>query len=330
MTRDRLRVGTRGSRLSLRQTELVVNALRGSCPDVAFDVVVIRTAGDRAPDVPLERLEGIGFFARELEAALSDGRCDLAVHSAKDLPTEVHPDLCLVAFPPRDDPRDVLIDRGGRRFATLPSGARVATSSIRRSAQIRHHRPDLEPVSIRGNIDTRLAKLDRGEYDALCLAGAGFLRMGWEDRIAEWLQPEVMLPAPGQGAIAIEARRRDGALVDLIGRSNHRPTQAAVEAERAFAARLGSGCRAPAAALATVEGERVNLEGLVALTDGSVVRRHRASAPMPAAEELGTSVADYLLTHAGFVLDAVRSAPTPGRPSGVAPAASRGQPRGGG
>ncbi len=316
MRRHRLRVGTRGSRLSLRQTELVAQALRERLPDVTLDVVVIQTAGDRAPDVPLEQLEGIGFFAKELEAALLDGRCDLAVHSAKDLPTEVHRDLCLAAFPPRTDPRDVLIARMGRRLATLPAGARVATSSVRRSAQIRHHRPDLKTVSIRGNIDTRLAKLDRGVCDALCLAGAGLLRMGWESRIAEWLSPEVMLPAPGQGAIALEVRREDGQVGDLVGRIDHPPTRAAVEAERAFVARLGSGCRAPAAALATVEGEVITLEGLVASADGSIVRRHRASGPVPAAEQLGFAVADDLLAHAGLTLDHDRS-------MGVAPGAGR-------
>jgi hydroxymethylbilane synthase len=306
-------VGTRGSRLSLRQAELVVLALRGRLPDVTLDVVVIQTAGDRAPDVPLEQLEGIGFFAKELEAALLDGRCDLAVHSAKDLPTEVHRDLCLAAFPPRTDPRDVLVNRAGCRLATLPVGARVATSSVRRSAQIRHRRPDLETISIRGNIDTRLAKLDRGVCDALCLAGAGLLRMGWESRIAEWLSPEVMLPAPGQGAIALEARRGDEPVVQLVGRIDHPPTRAAVEAERAFVARLGSGCRAPAAALATVEGEVITLEGLVASADGSTVRRHRASGPIPGAEQLGIAVADDLLAHAGFTPDHVRlRGPSPG------------------
>jgi hydroxymethylbilane synthase len=306
MKGDRVRLGTRGSRLSLRQAELVAGALRAAAPAVSLELVVIQTAGDCAPEVPLERLEGIGFFAKELEAALLDGRCDLAVHSAKDLPTEIHPDLDLAAFPPRSDPRDVLIDRAGRTLATLPSGARVATSSVRRSAQILHSRPDLKPVSIRGNIDTRLAKLDRGVCEALCLAGAGLVRMGWEDRIAEWLVPEVMLPAPGQGALAVQVRRRDEDLGTLLGLIDHTPTRVAVEAERTFVARLGSGCRAPAAALATVDGGTVTLEGLIALTDGSLVRRHRAHSPVTEAASLGTSVADVLLAHAGFALDTVR------------------------
>src|SRR5437879_469010 len=232
--------------------------LRGHAPggsEVALEVVVIQTAGDRAPDVPLEHLEGIGFFARELEAALLDGRCDLAVHSAKDLPTEIHHDLVLGAFPPRADPRDVLVAAPGRWLATLPPGASVATSSVRRSAQILHFRPDLRAVPIRGNIDTRLGKLDRGVYDALCLAGAGLVRMEWQERITEWLEPEIMLPAPGQGALVLEVRRGDDDLVQWLGGLDDRPTRIAVEAERAFVARLGSGCRAPAAALAQTVGD---------------------------------------------------------------------------
>jgi hydroxymethylbilane synthase len=299
VNRDRLRVGTRGSRLSLRQTELVVMDLHAQAPGLGVDVVVIQTAGDHAPEVPLEHLEGIGFFAKELEVALLDGRCDLAVHSAKDLPTEVHRDLCLGACPPRTDPRDALINRGGYRLASLPAGARVATSSLRRSAQILHRRPDLQPVPIRGNLDTRLAKLDRGACDALCLAAAGLVRMGWESRISEWLPPEVMLPAPGQGVLAIEVRRADRDLIDLVRRINHPPTEAAAKAERAFVARLGSGCRAPAAALATVEGGAMILEGLVASVDGRTVHRHRMSGPAAAPEHLGVSVAEYLLARAG-------------------------------
>lgn len=310
-----MRLGTRGSRLSLRQSEAVVRALRQYAPEAAFEIVVIQTAGDRAPDVPLERLEGIGFFAKELEAALLDGRCDLAVHSAKDLPTQVHRDLCLAAFPPRADPRDVLIDRVGHTLATLPAGARVATSSVRRRAQILHRRPDVMPVSIRGNIDTRLAKLERGVCDALCIAGAGLIRIGWEQRVTEWLEPEVMLPAPGQGTLAVEVRRRDAELVEFARLIDHAPTREATEAERAFVARLGTGCRAPAAALATVDAGIVTLEGLVAREDGSVVRRHRASAPRAVAEWLGASVADHLLAHAGFALEPDRSEAS----SGAAP-----------
>jgi len=332
--RARVRLGTRGSRLSLRQTELAADILRAHVPggsEVAFELVVIQTAGDRAPDVPLERLEGIGFFAKELEAALLEGRCDLAVHSAKDLPTEIHRDLVLGAFTPRADPRDVLVAQPGRWLATLPPGASVATSSVRRSAQILHFRSDLRAVPIRGNLDTRLGKLDRGVYDALCLAGAGLVRMDWQERISEWLEPQVMLPAPGQGALVLEVRREDDDLVEWLAGLDDRPTRIAVEAERAFVARLGSGCRAPAAALATVAGDTVTLEGLVALPDGSAVRRHHATRPVGDAGELGTAVADHLLADAGFALDVLRLSASAGLPGVPAPpgAPRAGRPRGG-
>ena len=287
-----LRVGTRGSRLSLRQTQIFADALRAREPAVAVETVVIHSAGDRASDVPLEQLEGVGFFAKELEAAVAGRRCDVAVHSAKDLPTTLHPGLCLGAVMSRADPRDVLVSRRGESLAGLPAGARVATSSLRRAAQLRARRPDLVIVSIRGNLDTRLQKLDRGDADALCIAAAGLVRMGWEDRVSEWLEPDVMLPAPAQGALAVEARRDDPAVLDLVRLVDDSAAHEAVTAERAFVARLGTGCRAPAGALATVDRGRVTLEGLLATEDGRVVRRHRATAPVGAARWLGLSVAD--------------------------------------
>ena len=287
-----LRVGTRGSRLSLRQTQIFADALRAREPAVVLETVVIHSAGDRASDVPLEQLEGIGFFAKELEAAVAGHRCDVAVHSAKDLPTALHPGLCLGAVMTRADPRDVLISRRGESLASLPAGARVATSSLRRAAQLRARRPDLVIVAIRGNLDTRLQKLDRGDADALCIAGAGLVRMGWEDRVSEWLEPDVMLPAPAQGALAVEARCDDPAVLDLVRLVDDSAAHEAVTAERAFVARLGTGCRAPAGALATVDRGRVVLEGLLATEDGRVVRRHRATAPVGAARWLGLAVAD--------------------------------------
>jgi hydroxymethylbilane synthase len=306
MMRSRLRIGTRGSALSLRQTEPVVHALREAAPGLTLEIVVIQTAGDRAPDVPLERLEGTGFFARELEAALLDERCDLAVHSAKDLPTEIHHALCLAAFPPRADPRDVLITASGARLAGLPPAARIGTSSVRRSSQLLHHRSDLQCLPIRGNVDTRLRKLEAGAYEAVCLAAAGLLRMGWDARIAEWFSPAVLLPAPGQGAIAVEARRADDDVLDLLQACNHRPTQRAVEAERAFVARLGSGCRAPAAALACVHDDTIALDALVASPDGRVLERSRSEGPADAPARVGQSAAETLLARAGALIDAIR------------------------
>jgi hydroxymethylbilane synthase len=322
--RTGVRLGARGSRLSLRQAAIVAESLRRVAPWIDVELVVVRTAGDRAPDLPLERLEGVGFFSKDLEAALRDGRCDLAVHSAKDLPTALAPDLCLVALLPREDPRDVLVAREGLHLASLPRGARIGTSSPRRRAQLRHYRPDLETVPIRGNIDTRLSRLERGGLDAICLAGAGLVRMGWGDRVTEWLPPEIMLPAPAQGALAVEVRRSDRDLIETLRPLDDEATRAAVLAERAYAARLGSGCRSPAAALAAVvagtdrayEGgsgsmdgvpsvadrPRLVLHALVAREDGSAVMRHRAAGPVGAARWLGMSVADALLARARHIV----------------------------
>jgi hydroxymethylbilane synthase len=309
-----LRIATRGSRLSLRQTQIFVDALRDRAPEVTAETVVIASAGDRAPDVPLERLEGIGFFAKELEAAVADGRCDVAVHSAKDLPTTLHPALRLGAVLSRTDPRDVLVSRGNVPLADLPFGARVATSSLRRAAQLRARRPDLIIVAIRGNVDTRLAKLDRGDADALCIAAAGLVRMGWEDRVSEWLEPEVMLPAPAQGALAVEARRDAAAVLDLLRLVDDPDTREAVTAERAFVGRLGTGCRAPAGALAAIDRGRIVLEGLLASEDGRIVRRQRGTGPVGAARWLGCCVADRVYADAREITGEQPSAPAAREP----------------
>jgi len=314
-----LRIGTRGSRLSLRQAQIFVDALRAREPDVDPEIVVIQSTGDRAAAVPLERLEGTGFFTKELEAAVAEGRCDVAVHSAKDLPTALHPALRLGAVLSRADPRDVLVSRGNVPLADLPLGARVATSSLRRAAQLRARRPDLVIVSIRGNVDTRLAKLDRGDADALCIAAAGLVRMGWEDRVSEWLEPEVMLPAPAQGALAVEARRDDRAVLDLLRVVDDPAAHEAVTAERAFVGRLGSGCRAPAGALAVVDRGRLVLEGLLASEDGRVVRRHRGAAPVGAARWLGCAVADRVFADAGEITGEKPSVPAVREPVRRAP-----------
>ncbi|HXX36949.1 MAG TPA: hydroxymethylbilane synthase [bacterium] len=316
MTVARLRVGTRGSKLSLRQTELVIEAVVRLAPGIAVDTVIVKTAGDRAADVPFDRLEGVGFFAKEIEAALAGGRCDLAVHSAKDLPTELHPALVLAAVLRRIEPRDVLVSRSGAGLAELPAAARIATSSPRRAAQILACRPDLVPVPIRGNVDTRLAKMERGECDAICLAGAGMVRMGWQDRITEWLAPEVMLPAPAQGAIAVEARRDDAESQALVAALDDAVTREAVTAERSFLARLGTGCRMPVAALADVRDGRITLEGLIAREDGRAVRRQRANGPVGAAGWLGMTLADALLVHAAVIMGRPHEAALSGRGRG--------------
>ncbi|MCL6498890.1 MAG: hydroxymethylbilane synthase [Firmicutes bacterium] len=262
-----LRVGTRASSLSRRQTDWVLQLLRRADPRVQFHVVPVRTAGDRTPR-PIAELGGVGWFTRELERALLEGAVDLVVHSLKDLPTETPGGLVVAATPPREDARDALVGRWPTLDA-LPRGARVGTSSPRRRAQLLAYRRDLEVVPLRGNVDTRLRKVDAGEVEAAVLAAAGLVRGGWEDRIRQYLDPEVMLPAPAQGALAVQVRESDGPLVELIRQIDHPPTRAAVRAERAFLRALGGGCTLPVGALATVEGDRLCLRVRVLSEDGS-------------------------------------------------------------
>lgn len=262
-----LRVGTRASSLSRRQTDWVLQLLRRADPRVQFHVVPVRTAGDRTSR-PIAELGGVGWFTRELERALLEGAVDLVVHSLKDLPTETPGGLVVAATPPREDARDALVGRWPTLDA-LPRGARVGTSSPRRRAQLLAYRRDLEVVPLRGNVDTRLRKVDAGEVEAAVLAAAGLVRGGWEDRIRQYLDPEVMLPAPAQGALAVQVRESDGPLVELIRQIDHPPTRAAVRAERAFLRALGGGCTLPVGALATVEGDRLCLRVRVLSEDGS-------------------------------------------------------------
>ncbi|GBD28590.1 Porphobilinogen deaminase [bacterium HR31] len=262
-----LRVGTRASSLSRRQTDWVLQLLRRADPRLQFHVVPVRTAGDRSSR-PIAELGGVGWFTRELERALLEGAVDLVVHSLKDLPTETPGGLVVAATPPREDARDALVGRWPTLDA-LPRGARVGTSSPRRRAQLLAYRRDLEVVPLRGNVDTRLRKVDAGEVEAAVLAAAGLVRGGWEDRIRQYLDPEVMLPAPAQGALAVQVRESDGPLVELIRQIDHPPTRAAVRAERAFLRALGGGCTLPVGALATVEGDRLCLRVRVLSEDGS-------------------------------------------------------------
>lgn len=262
-----LRVGTRASSLSRCQTDWVLQLLRRADPRLQFHVVPVRTAGDRSSR-PIAELGGVGWFTRELERALLEGAVDLVVHSLKDLPTETPGGLVVAATPPREDARDALVGRWPTLDA-LPRGARVGTSSPRRRAQLLAYRRDLEVVPLRGNVDTRLRKVDAGEVEAAVLAAAGLVRGGWEDRIRQYLDPEVMLPAPAQGALAVQVRESDGPLVELIRQIDHPPTRAAVRAERAFLRALGGGCTLPVGALATVEGDRLCLRVRVLSEDGS-------------------------------------------------------------
>ncbi|MCM8747747.1 hydroxymethylbilane synthase [Thermomicrobiaceae bacterium CFH 74404] len=285
--RRSVRVGTRGSQLARAQTELALARLREAWPEASTEVIVITPAGDRDKTTPLTILGGQGVFSKELHEALLDGRVDLAVHSVKDLPSELPEGVVLAAVVIRSDPRDALVSRDGSRLAELPPGARVGTSSRRRQALIRAVRPDLTPLDIRGNVDTRLRKLDQGDYDAVVLAATGLHRLGWEDRVSEYLSPDVFVPAPGQGALGVTCRAGDQELRELLGRIHDAIAGLAVEVERAFLRALGGGCQAPIGAYATVDDGQVTLR--VLLGDPSLRRLERRQVIVPEEQALGAA-----------------------------------------
>jgi hydroxymethylbilane synthase len=302
VARGVLTIGTRASALALTQTGQVCASLRAAHPDLELEVRHISTRGDRITDRPLAELGRNGVFVTEIESALREGTIDLAVHSAKDLPSRLSADMQIGALLRREDPRDVLISRSGT-LASLPAGARVGTSSPRRTAQLRAARSDLVPVDIRGNVDTRLRRLASGDYDALLLAAAGLIRLGRAGEITEWLEPDVMLPAAGQGALALEVRSGDAATLALVAPLNDRRTAAEVLAERSFLARLGADCAAVAAAFAMVDAaDTLTITAMIGSTAGRLFREHATG---PAADaSIGARVAERLLAAGGAVLGA--------------------------
>ncbi len=282
-------IGTRGSALALAQANWVLERLQALHPNETFETRVVRTTGDRG------QIETKGAFIKELEQALLDGEIDLAVHSLKDMPTEFEPTLDLVAFPQRVDPRDALVSRDGRGLADLTAGARIGTGSPRRASQLLAHRPDLSMVEMKGNVDTRLRKLAEGQCDALVLAVAGLQRLDLLGHVTETLAPEVVLPAVGQGALAIEARADDAKIRVLVAAFDHAAARAAVLAERALLHRLGGGCRVPIAAYGRVEGDELVLDGRVARPDGGELLHDRLAGSPGEAEALGRALGDRLL-----------------------------------
>jgi hydroxymethylbilane synthase len=287
-------VGTRGSRLAQRQTESVVAALQEHCPNCRLEVRVIRTTGDRRQQ-PLSEISGEGVFTKELELALLDGEIDIAVHSLKDLPTDIAHGLTLAAITRREDPRDALVSRGNFPLAKLAVGARVGTGSVRRAAQLRLLRPDLRPVPIRGNVDTRLGKVESGEIDAVIVAAAALSRLDWLDRASELISMEAMLPAPGQGALAVETRKDDEEVVRAVSTIDDYESRQATTAERAFLRRLGGGCRIPVAALATIKQGQLRLDGVVVDPEGRTAFRGEIDGSPDEAKSLGKALADSLL-----------------------------------
>ena len=299
----KVRIGTRGSRLALVQAEAVAAGLRARGADV--EIVPIRTSGDQLARVALADFGGKALFIKEIEDALLAGRVDVAVHSLKDMPAALPDGLALAAFPPREDPADVLVTRDGGGLADLPAGARVGTSSLRRLVLLRRLRPDLRGEPIRGNVDTRLQRLAEGRYDAIVLARAGLLRLGIEPRGARPLAVDEFLPAAGQGILGVEARAGEGPLLELLATLDHTETRIQAEAERAFLLRLGAGCHTPVAGFARLDGSALSVAGLVASEDGSAVLTGTVSGAPSAARALGEKLAEELLARgAGALLDA--------------------------
>jgi hydroxymethylbilane synthase len=287
----RLRLGTRQSQLAMWQANWTADRIRAL--GIEVDIVPITTAGD-VSTMPLGQSGGVGLFTKEIQRALLDNRCDLAVHSLKDLPTEITPGLKLSAVPEREDVRDCLISRDGIQFADLPHGATIGTGSPRRVAQLKLLRPDIQTADIRGNLDTRIKKLDEGQYDAIMLAAAGLRRLKLDHRVTQWFDPKELLPAVGQAALGIETRDDDQNAISAVNQLNHLDTKAAVLAERNLLRHLRGGCLAPVAALARVTGQKLVIAARVLAADGSryVSTTAEGSADQP--EQLGTIAAELL------------------------------------
>lgn len=296
----KLTFATRPSALARWQTNYIAEQLGAFWENLQCEQVIIKTQGDRILDKPLPEVGGKGLFTQELEAALRDGRVDVAVHSLKDLPTEDSPGLDIGLIPERADARDVLIFPGGQGMDDLPHGAVVGTSSNRRAAQLLAHRPDLSLKSIRGNVDTRLRKVSTGEYDAILLAAAGVNRLGLQEQISQYLPYEIMLPAPGQGALGVQCRTGDEDTLKILRVLEHPPTRQAVTAERAFLAALGGGCALPVGALARVQEDEIQLRGVIASPDGAGIQRLSATHTDPV--QLGYTLAQQALAQGAGAL----------------------------
>ncbi len=299
-----LTIGSRGSQLALWQAHWIQGHLEKLGEECRIQI--IKTTGDKITDVALSQVGTKGLFTKEIEEALLAGAIDIAVHSLKDMPTDIPAGLTLAAIPEREDPRDALV---GRALADLAAGARVGTGSLRRTAQLRALRPDLKIEDIRGNVDTRLRKLDEGQYDSIVLASAGLRRLGWEHRITEMFDPGIMCPAVGQGALAVETRDDGGPGFQAAKRLEHAETRAAVTAERAVLASLGGGCQAPMGAHAFIDGDRLFIMALIVSPDGAQVVRKEMQGSVGAAAALGQALGEELLAAGGRqILEAVYGA----------------------
>ncbi len=298
-SRSTLVIGTRGSRLALWQAEWVKSQLERIAPELSVSLHRIQTSGDKILDVPLAKIGGKGLFVKEIEEALLKGEIDLAVHSMKDVPSVLPEGLEIVCVPEREDPRDAWVSREGQSFENFKPGGHIGTSSLRRQSQLLHHREDVHIQMLRGNLDTRLKKLQQGGVDAIVLAAAGLRRLGWGQEITEYLSTDVSLPAIGQGALGLEGRSNDSFLQELILQLEDAPTRSTVNAERAFLTRLEGGCQVPIAGHAVIKDGDLFLDGLIASVDGKRYIRQSVSGAIDHAEQLGVELAENLLSAGG-------------------------------
>jgi hydroxymethylbilane synthase len=290
-----LKIGTRGSKLARAQSQWVKEKIEARNPDLVVELVTIKTTGDKILDSPLNKIGGKALFVKEIEEALLKKTVDLAVHSLKDVPAEIPDGLVLSAFPEREDPRDAFISIRYQALEDLPQGAKVGTSSLRRSAQLLAMRPDLKLVPLRGNVDTRLRKLEKRDLQAIILATAGMRRLGLESHITQFIPSEQVLPAIGQGALGLEVRCDDERTMNLLEFLNHEETAVTVSAERAFLKELEGGCQVPVAAFCRLIDNQLHLEGMVAELDGSKIIRDKVMGEKAKAEQIGVTLARKLI-----------------------------------
>ena len=292
-------IGTRGSKLALWQANFIADNIKNRYPDIEVTIKRVMTTGDKILDVPLAKIGGKGLFTKEIEHEMLAGDIDLAVHSLKDMPTELPEGLTFAAITKRVDPGDAFISPDYQTLDKLPKGAKVGTSSLRRRAQLLHHRPDLAIADLRGNLDTRLKKLENKEFDAILLAVAGLKRLGWEERITQVLPQDVCLPAVGQGALAIEARSNDAAVLGILEFLNDKQTRWAVEAERAFLRVVEGGCQVPVGVYGFIKDEQLFLEAVILSVDGVRQVRDTISGSPEQAEAMGEGLAKKMLAAGG-------------------------------
>jgi len=299
MESRKIKIGSRGSPLALWQANWIKDQLESRNPDIPVEIVIIKTSGDKIQDVPLAKIGGKGLFVKELEEALLRKDVDFAVHSMKDMPIKFPFALCIASVTKRENPFDALISRNNIKLNDLPKGAKIGTGSLRRASQLLHYRPDLNLIPLRGNVETRIKKLETEGLDAIILATAGLIRLGWGDKISEIISPEILLPAMGQGAVGIEARKHDVDNQILLADMDDENTHLALDAERAVVTQLEGGCNVPIGAFATIEGNEMTLRGLVASLDGKTLYKKELKGDKVNAVTLGNEMGNALLDMGG-------------------------------